>query len=462
MKQFIENLNPVKFFLIFATIFGLVFLFITPPFQTPDEVVHFYRAYQISEGTFVVQKNGLAAGGFLPSSLSKTVLSTHMETIAANSNAKFNLKWLRNAASIKLDPSKKVFYNFVSTAYYTPIVYIFQSTGILFGRLANLSPIYLMYLGRLGNLAEWILLIGLAIRLIPSKKWVLVAFGLLPMALFEAISLSADSAALGLSALSISLILYYRQRPSIMSWRDLTIFTLVFTALIISKEIMFVFLPMVLLLPLSKIGSVRKRVVATFAVSILPLAMFILWILVVHSDKIASGAAFNPLPSQQIKFIISDPTGYLKVLWNTYFTTYGDYIYRSFIGIFGWLDTPLSILWVIIGYFTLLFLALTDYGKKVKSSLTRNDKLVVLCVLVFYLMAVSTALYAYYSPLKYPRIVGLQGRYFIPLIAVLLPVFANFDLVKTTKSFYKTYAALAVPILLIASTVTIYMRYYVR
>lgn len=47
----IENI-----FILFALLFGLLFVFVTPPFQSVDEQAHFFRAYGISSGQFVAHK----------------------------------------------------------------------------------------------------------------------------------------------------------------------------------------------------------------------------------------------------------------------------------------------------------------------------------------------------------------------------------------------------------------------
>ena len=35
-----------------ALLFGSIFVFLIPPFQSPDEPNHFLRAFQVSEGVF--------------------------------------------------------------------------------------------------------------------------------------------------------------------------------------------------------------------------------------------------------------------------------------------------------------------------------------------------------------------------------------------------------------------------
>ncbi len=46
-------LRPEKILLVFGLVFGLTFLFLTPPFQVADEGVHFFRSYQTAQGELV-------------------------------------------------------------------------------------------------------------------------------------------------------------------------------------------------------------------------------------------------------------------------------------------------------------------------------------------------------------------------------------------------------------------------
>jgi len=47
MKKY---LKPEIIFVLYGSIFGLLILFITPPFQVPDEYLHFDYAYAVSIG----------------------------------------------------------------------------------------------------------------------------------------------------------------------------------------------------------------------------------------------------------------------------------------------------------------------------------------------------------------------------------------------------------------------------
>ena len=54
------KMNPAKFFVFCALIFGILLITIIPPFQSPDEDSHFKKAYVISKGKFFpTSQNGI-------------------------------------------------------------------------------------------------------------------------------------------------------------------------------------------------------------------------------------------------------------------------------------------------------------------------------------------------------------------------------------------------------------------
>src|SRR5262245_30627395 len=61
--------GPEHVFAGLVLLFGLVFAFGLPPCQAPDEVSHFYRAYQVSEGRLFPVMVGEWGGGDLPANI---------------------------------------------------------------------------------------------------------------------------------------------------------------------------------------------------------------------------------------------------------------------------------------------------------------------------------------------------------------------------------------------------------
>ncbi len=73
----------------------------------------------------------------------------------------------------------------------------------------------IIYLARFANLLLYVLIVYSAIKLTPVHKWVFFLLALMPMTLYEAASLSADSFTIAVSFLLIALFLkfsfYYKK-----------------------------------------------------------------------------------------------------------------------------------------------------------------------------------------------------------------------------------------------------------
>jgi uncharacterized membrane protein len=148
------------------------------------------------------------------------------------------------------------------------------------------------------------------------------------------------------------------------------------------------------------------------------------------------------------------------VAFNTYFLNWGDGIYRSFFGNFGWVDTPLSEGIVALGYVA-LFILLAASPAVVKPWLSRRSKLIIGVIALAYLAAVTAALYAYFTPVAFNIVVGLVGRYYYPLILILVPLFWG-DWLRINRITYRRIAIWSPIFLLACSMITIFIRYYVH
>lgn len=461
INRFTATISPERFFVYMAVFFGLVFIAITPPFQAPDEPAHYLRAYQVSQFNFTADNVEGTIGGKLPASLGKTIDDTMTNPdIAFHANYKYDVHKTAKALEENEASPLKV-YNFSATAAYGPIAYMPQAIGIGIARLVNLPPIAMMYFGRLCNLVFWIVLMALAIRLLPYKKWVMVFIGLLPMALSQASSLSSDAISLGLTGVFIGAVFYFAQSKARLNRSQLLILLGLAIALCLTKQLTFLALPVVLLLP-GRLFAGKVRNVATKAILILiPLTVVACWMWASGSSSSVSDVAANGQnASDQLKYILLHPHSYINTLWNTYFFSWGDSVTRSMIGVFGWADAPLSELLVTAGYLSLAALYLLGYGK-FQPWLTRNQKVIVAALAVVYALAISTALYLFYSPVGFKIVYGLQGRYFLPILMLLIPLLYT-RFATTTEEIYRRIAIYAPVFLLLASTITIFVRYYVN
>jgi len=242
IKHFFSDLKPERFFFVCSTVFGLIFLVMTPPFQTPDEFNHFYRAYQISEGNLVAIKKDSRLGGELPVSLVN--MSQPFRAMPRKEQVKTNWSAIARQSHIVLHQEERIFVDFPNTGMYSPVSYLPQSLSILLLRSCNLPPLYIFYGARLFNLCFWIFCMTFIIRLLPVYKWLFVLLALLPMSIFTHMSLSADTMTnlLSFAVMAYSFDLAYRQ--TVFSTRQMIVFTVLGVLLALAKV---VYIPLILL-----------------------------------------------------------------------------------------------------------------------------------------------------------------------------------------------------------------------
>ncbi len=433
---------------------------ITPPFQGADEMSHYVRAYQISQGNLIVDTNAEGVvGGELPTSIDEIASITGRPSIQFHPELKYDLRQTKRALAVRDVEGQNKFYDFANTAAYSPVPYAPSAVGIGVARTLHLPPLVTLYAGRLGNLLAWVGLIALAIRLIPARKWAVVAVGLLPMGLFQASMLNGDVVTFGSLAVFLALILYYRERKTVVSIKEILFLMATAAAMVLSKNVMFVLLPLVLLLHKQNFVSARIAWISKMSLIFVPLFVYACWFLVVQSIDVQSTYVHGQDPAAQLSLILRNPLEFVAVMWNTYFFTWGDYITKSFIGVFGWADTPLSEGIIVIGYISLFIILAGSYESNYKEQISKKGKQLVALLAAVYFLAASAALYVYYSPVGFGIIYGLQGRYYLPIAFALIPI-VRMRKIIIDNTLYKR-LAMALPVfLLVASVITIVNRYY--
>ncbi|MBI5680416.1 MAG: DUF2142 domain-containing protein [Methanobacterium sp.] len=421
-----RDIKPQTAFLIIALIYGLGFLVATPAFQVPDEYEHFYRALYVSEGHVLPEKLGDKSGVYVPESVQITSqkVANEWNSFILDRDDKFNITSL---LYIPFNSKDRVFEDIsrIAVITYPPIPYLISAFAITLGKLFNLSPLILMYLGRLANLLVWIFLTYLAIRITPVQKWVFFMVALIPMTLYEAASLSADSFILGLSFLIVAIFFKYafEENKKKINIKDIYILFILLLLLALSKQIYFVLLLLIFLIPSEKFGSRKK--------------MFLMAGFLFLSIVIISGAwnllvknLYVPIVPQvsisgQIAYILGDPLRFPYILVKTFF--YRGLSYQLlFVGNF-WLDIPLPLWWLGFYALTIIPVALLDKSKVI---VTQKQKLISLATAIIIFLLVCAFVYISWTVVGQTIIDGIQGRYFIPifpLLFLMLFKIRNFD-----------------------------------
>ncbi|MFZ4522229.1 MAG: DUF2142 domain-containing protein [Bacteroidales bacterium] len=417
---------PEWIFVVIAIPVSLVFAFITPPLQVPDEGSHFFRSYEISEFNILTPN---ATG---PLSLQKLDSSfSHLHFLAGE---KTSMAEIKNHIGVKLEPEKR---GPVSPPAYT-LPYLPQALGMFFGRIIGSSPLALMYLGRIFNLLISITLMFFAIRIIPQFKWIFLLLALMPKTLFLFGSLSYDSLTISLSFITIAVFFYYAfscERKLI--FKDLALMGLLVMLLLLCKPPYFILGLLFFFIPPKKFGPIYKYLMIGIGVVVILLAVVKGGPLAVgyfsgadSGQEVSAATSADSTvklpvirPDDQIKLIKSDVPAYLKLIVKSGFDYYRSYILKSFVGVLGWIDVELPDALTYTYLMLLLITALVLYNEEVKLGFTKKGLLLVLLIITF--VIVETAMYIYATRPGRDRVFGVQGRYFIPMAPLFFMLLYN-------------------------------------
>lgn len=387
--------NPHTFYLFIASIGGVLFIFASPPLTVPDEPAHFFRAYSVSEGGFVTQTNGADWGWNMPESI--VDFAVHEDH--------YSLKKIQDEFSRDFDGNNRVFLGFINSAVYSPIPYLPQATGIFIAKLFHAPPIALLYIGRLTNLLCAIFLTYLAIKNTPILKWSFVIVALFPMVLHQYASLSADAMTISSSLLLFALVFQYAFQETFRPSRWWYVGILLSSFAIGLCKQAYVFLPLVvLLIQKKKFGSWKKYFLFCLSVFFMAVLPSVIWTWFTKD-------IFQLSNSERVDFVVSHPIYMIKLLLDDYLFT-SSYYYESMIGYLGWLTVRLP--FPLIFAYSLLF-AFSIIVEKVRFEFTRYQRAYLFGLILSTMLLISVTLFITFSN-TYDSIVGVQGRYFIPLL----------------------------------------------
>ncbi len=449
-------------FLTLALIFGTVFLVITPPFQVPDEPNHFYRAFQVSEGSFEAIKHDQRIGGYLPVSVKQ--FAEHFDKIIAGAKFTRDTSGL-NILSMRLETQTRIFVDFNNTALYSPLCYVPQSLAITVFRLFDASVPTLFYAARAFTMLFWIGLIFISIRITPVCKWLFCLLALLPMSLSINSSVSADVMTNGICFLFISVILNSRLKKNLDRKRILLIAVLVFF-LPLLKSIYITLSLLLLILPYKELSSLRVRIAVCLLLFVATLLPFLAWTFVIK-DMYLTYEEYNPDfrhkaalvegvdPKKQLNQMKQHrPIFFRMIRRSTY--RLAKYHVPGYVGVFGWSDVkpPRWFSYTLFSF--IVFVALSEFDPRYRISwLTRTFFGVTFFVT---LSAVFLTQYLTWTGMGPQVVKFIQARYLIPFYPLLF--LCLYSILPIRKQVF----ALLVPSLslmsLVFSVYVLFERYY--
>jgi uncharacterized membrane protein len=447
-------LRPDLFFFVTSIFFGVCTVFVTGPFQVPDEFQHFNRAYAVSQGNFFGDR------GTVPASVGP--LAKYSGKAVFNAGVQFKLGEITAFLRIPLSRNETVKTYFPNVAVYSFLPYLPQSLGLFAGSTIVLSPLALLYAGRLTNVLFYIFICTLAIRTTPVFKWVFVLLMLMPMSLFQAASVSADSSLNAYAFLAIAIFLRCIFDPDVtMGSMEFLLILGVTFLLAFCKSNYVLIAGLFFAIPISKFGSKRNYFTQAGILVVSVLLFSTLSVGMGKSIYMDFRPAAGIRPADQITFLSQHPARFFTMSYKS-LRILGKVYFISYIGLLGWIDTLLPNF--LYYFYPAALIAAVLFDDHQGQKIPVWQRLVFPGVFVGSVLAIFLALYVTWTPYKQSWIDGMQGRYLIPVVPVLLPVlYHNIGAggLKKAAPYWHLILAIFILIALITMTAVLLRRFYV-
>ena len=450
------------FFVAAALIFGTVYLFVLPPLSAPDEVRHYISAYQISNRIMGLPASGedgkvpvreedwfaedsckdyrayVTADGALATDeegaeeakvLGQTLTEETYRLIHEKGGALYESPRPEGGNGTALSNHRPVVT--------TPLGYLVPALGITAARLLGLNSLWLLYLGRFCNLIFFTAAVWSAMRRLPFGKEVLCGVALLPMTLHLAASFSYDVLILAGVFYFTAHCLYLAYQAERVRPADVLILSAVMAAAGPCKMVYAVFMGLCLLIPVRKFGGWGKWALSAACV----LGAWLAAMSVVNGQTVAVYAAetdnfvsWAQEPGFTITMLLHQPVKLLQMFYNTV-VWQAEYWHLTLLGGYlGNVDVVLDVPYLVILLLTgcLLGLAFRKPGENLV--LTGRARIWIWFLCLICAGATMFSMLIAWTPVSSKIICGVQGRYFLPFLPLLLMTLKNDRFVLTKKA----------------------------
>lgn len=401
-----------KIFLAFAIPISIGYAIFVLPLNVPDEGSHIVKAYDISLGNLATQIDEQGN--------SYSVITKEIE----------NYSYLRiqNYKNVYDEISKETNYSeqvkiACAAQGNSPILYIGTSFSIAICRLLNINIFLAIYLARLFNIVIFLIFSYFTIRKIPFGKIMMSIYLCMPMMLQQVGSCSADA------ILNITLVYYivhllymvFKETP--LTKKD-KIILYVLTALIAMFKYIYILIAGILFIKLFKNKEERKETLKTIGIMILIGAIFSsVWFVFTSRFKSAPEVfveyfkSANVDAGRQLSYIKEQPLEFTKTFIMEFLMYGQEYIFGAVGAQLGWLDVDVNMGIILI---FIILLVISAISEKSKYSISAKSKVWIITLLLAISALLKIYMYLTWTPVGLERICGVQGRYYTPILFLLL------------------------------------------
>lgn len=395
-----------RVFLLLFIPLSLTMMITTPIGRALDEVDHLQKIWQISVGDWMPTK---ANGGMF------TQPDNMFEGMGDAVGLTLLEVYEQQDVELHMDSLVQVEAK-ANTGIYPIHNYFPQALGMAIARLFTKNRLIIFYSARLGAWLVSVLLLYYAIRKTPAGKNAILLMSMMPIAMQELASASADGMTIGFTAAFLALVLdLCRRRKRMTSAECLTMFALTFCACTF-KLMYFPLAFLLFFIPDDCFGGKGRKRATAGAMIGGTLAVCLGWMLLCQVNYAAMGNAHSVDVMSRIGLILRDPVRYAMTCLRTLMNQADEHVIQM---VGAWLscyNIPIPS-GIYVGLIVVFCAAMTREHGLLDGEKRLQVPMILLsgiCVFIIF-----TCLYVWWTPNGDPEIRGIQGRYYLPLV---LPV----------------------------------------
>ncbi len=400
-------------YLILALVFGSVFILCFPPYTAPDEARHISTTY--------VNANRLL--GIEPAVTDEGIVIYRGTDKDVNRNNQVNLARFSNLYDAIKYPSDN-FERDVSwgTELQVPFwAYAPQIIGVSLGILLKLSGFWTLYLGKIFAMLFFTGCVFFSIKCIPWGKKVIMGIALLPMTLELASSFSYDCIVIALSLVFVSYAMRLIYEKEYVTKRDILFLGAVMCIMAPCKMAYFPIGGILYLIPSKKYKSKKLYWIINTGIIVAGIVVLLIYRYQFFADSLAPAQSTGDEAAKYtVAAILGDIPNSIQVLFNTFMDKTAFY-FSSILGAsLGWLQVHIPE-HVIAGFAGVLLLAgITSTADEPAYGIDRKFRIVNWGLSSFMFLGILGALWIDWTVLGCEAIEGVQGRYFLPFLPLII------------------------------------------
>ena len=444
------NYRKELIWIVAVFLLGISFIRVMPGLSAPDEPSHYVSAYYLSnqlmmihpddeEGRVVIRKQDVALEDVNGERAENEYAYVDDTEVFGQEPCEENYYAVRNwSRDHEAEPGMTTSAHIRVVT--TPLVYLPQAIGICLGRMFNSSALTTLNFGKIMNLLVFCIMVFWAVNRIPFGKSIMMASVLLPMTINLAASMSYDAMLIGCAYMFIAEILHLAYEADSVEWKNIIFLAVILAIMSPCKIVYSIIVFLLLLVPKSKFKNTGMYAAAWAICVIAAIGSMLLvnaTVIAGYATTVVSDVPWSGEPGFTVSYVLHHPLDSLRVIYDTIMYQ-GEYYHETMIGAYlGNICESLDVPYFIIMIFTAGLLMLPLSAGEQDKQLFKRDRIIIfaVCLVIFGLLLGSMMIA--WTPISSPVILGVQGRYFIPLLPAALLLIRNkrFALTENLDSY---------------------------